>query len=110
VSEVTRFRSLRGPAIISSVIVLPLLILELVNRRAVREGFPFPLFGLLWLLPLFILLILRPCLRSLKAEPSTSASRFGCLAGIALCILVGRLWLGIVLDQLPCFLGVPRCD
>jgi len=109
-SLVTRIQGLRGPAIIRTGLVLPLPILEPVNRRLDHEDFPLLLFGLLEPLPLGRLLLLKPSLSRLRVEPRTSASRFVGLAGIVLCVHVGWLWPGVVLDQLPCLLGIPLCD
>jgi hypothetical protein len=32
------------------------------------------------------------------------------LVRIGLSIVVACLWAGIVMDQMPCFFGVPNCD
>lgn len=53
-------RGLTTPALISSVLVLPFLILELVNRPAFPQSFPLPLFAVMWLLPLSFILIVTP--------------------------------------------------
>ena len=63
----------------SVVPVLPLLALELVNRRQLPESFPLFLFLFLWVLGAVFLFVLAQGVR-------------------------------MVLDQLPCFLGVPNCD
>jgi hypothetical protein len=98
------------PAVVSTLLVLPFMILELANRRAFHEGFPVPLFGILWLLPLFFMLILVPVVRSLPAGRRSLRARLAYLLGILLMGLIAWLWAGIVADQMPCFLGVPLCD
>ena len=103
-------RNLRAPAIISSVLVLPFVVLELVNRRSFHEGFPLPLFGLMWLLPLSFILILMPIMRTLPAENRNLAIRPSLLPRVALLLLIAWLWGLLVVDQMPCFLGVPNCD
>ena len=101
---------LRTPALISSVSVLPFMILELVNRRSFDEGFPIPLFGLMWLLPLSFILILRPIVPSLPAGMSNFALALSLLLRVVFLILISWIWVGLILDQMPCFLGVPNCD
>ena len=59
--------NLRWPILISTLLVLPFLILELVNRWRYQEGFPIPLFVLLWLLPLGFALILAPIVLDARA-------------------------------------------
>lgn len=106
-TAITNFRS---PAIISSILVLPFVILEWVNRRGFDEDFPFPLFGIMWMLPLAFIVILNPVVRDLRAGNRLTANPAGLLAGAAILFLIGWLWTGILLDQMPCFLGVPNCD
>jgi hypothetical protein len=101
--------TLKLPAIISSGLVLPFMILELVNRRQFHEAFPVPLFGLMWLLPVAFIVILTPILRNLRAgnalaRPASLLLRAGVL------VLIAWLWSGLLLDQMPCFMGVQNCD
>jgi hypothetical protein len=94
--------------IVSSVLVLPFMILELANRPL--ENFPIPLFAVLWLLPLAVTLTLTPIVRAARAGARIAANPFGLLVRVAFVGLAVWLWGGIVLDQMPCFLGVPNCD
>jgi len=103
-------RNLKTPAIVASLLVLPFMILELVNRRGFNDGFPVPLFFLMWLLPVAFVAILMPILRSLPAGNRNMQSALSLLPRIALLILIAWLWVGLTLDQMPCFLGVPNCD
>ena len=100
--------NLRWPLLISTLLVLPFLLLELVNRWSYQEGFPIPLFGLLWLLPLGFILILAPVVRDVRAGDKLKYISF--VLRIVLLILIAWLWVAIVLDQMHCFLGVPNCD
>jgi len=102
--------SLSLPAIISLVLVLPFMILELVNRRDFHEGFPLVLFGLLWLLPVLFILTVTPIVRNVRAGNSLLANPISLLLRVAFLALIGWLWAGILIDQMPCFLGVPNCD
>ena len=104
------FTTLRSPAIISSILVLPFMILELINRRSFHEGFPIPLFGILWLLPMAFILILMPIVQNVQAGNRIMADPISLSLRVAFLILIAWLWSGIILDQLPCFLGVLNCD
>lgn len=95
-------------AIIASLLVLPLAVLQLTNRN-VAESFPFVLFGVLWLLPFVFVLILASMARTLRTR--TGQYRWLTLVpAVAVLALIASFWTGLVLDQMPCFLGVPNCD
>ena len=102
----------RAAAVISSLLVLPFVILESLNQTINRQNAPglAVLFGLLWLLPLAFVVVLMPMVRVLRAGQSLSANPFNLLFRVALLALVATAWAGIVADQTPCFLGVPNCD
>lgn len=104
------FRNLRTSALISSVLLLPFVTLELVNRRGFHEDFPIVLFGLLWLLPLSFILIASPVVRTLPAGNSSHVSGPNLLFRTILVILIAYFWAALVIDQMPCFLGVSNCD
>ena len=84
------------PVLVGTAVALPLAVMELWNRRGYGEGFPFFLFGLLWLLPAAVTFVV--------ARPWSLLLRVGLL------LALGAAWGAIFLDQLPCFLGVPNCD
>ena len=102
--------SLKSPALVSFLLVLPFMLLEWVNRRNLNEGFPFPLFGILWLLPLGFLLILTPIVRKVRAGKNLMAKPISLLFGLAALIFIALIWGSLVMDQLPCFLGAANCD
>lgn len=101
---------LRSPAIISTLLVLSLVSLEAISRRSFGESFPFPLFATLWLLSVAFILTLRPVVRTLRGGDTIKPGRVTILARVALLVLVAWLWASLLLDQMPCFLGVPNCD
>jgi hypothetical protein len=101
---------LKSPAIISLALVIPFALLELANRRNIPEDFPIPLFVILWLLPAIFLLTLRPIVRSVQAGNKLLANPVSLLLRAALLVFLAYLWAGILIDQMPCFLGVPNCD
>lgn len=100
----------KTPALISSFLVLPFIALELINRRSLPEGFPVVLFVSMWLLPLSFILILMPILRNLRAEKRSKTNLLSLIPRVVLLIFIAWFWVGLVLDQMPCFLGVPNCD
>lgn len=106
----TLFTHLKFPAIISFILVLPLMILELINRRNFHEGFPLPLFGILWLLPVIFILVLTPIVRDIKMRENIMINPTRLLLSVASLIFIAWLWFVIILDQMPCVLGVPNCD
>ena len=102
--------NLKTSAIVSSLLVIPLVVLELINRYRLPEPFPFALFGFMWLLPLLFTLILVPLARNLRAGGSGKANYLGLVPRIVLLILIASIWITLLIDQIPCFLGVPNCD
>jgi hypothetical protein len=56
----TIFKPLGSPALISLLLIFPLMIMEVVNRRNFNEDFPFMLFFVLWLNLFAVSLILMP--------------------------------------------------
>ena|SRR5688572_7044472 len=104
-------RDLRLAVFTSSLLVAPFAILESFHTTLTKQNASgiFLLFGLLWLLPAVFLLLMLPAVRSLMGKHDRAAS-FGLLVRITLGVLVVMAWGGLVLDQLPCFLGIPNCD
>ena len=100
--------------LVGAVLLLPLLLLEFRYCAASFSNFPYLLFVVLWLLPTAFLLTLTPILGTtgnvrsgidrLAAYPVTLVLR---VASLALLVV---LWVSLIQDQLPCFLGVPNCD
>ena len=103
--------NLRLAALISFILVLPFAILEFLNNKVTGQNAlgVLVLFGLLWLLPMVFIVILMPMVRtvaakSVRANPLNLWVRVACLA------LIATVWGGILIDQLPCFMGFPNCD
>ena len=105
-----RLGSSKPPAIISSVLMLPFLILELVNGRILRDGFPVVLFGFMWFLILSFLVILLPIVRRLAGVSGAMQKFTSHSTRVVLLILIAGMLTGLIHDQLPCFFGVPNCD
>jgi hypothetical protein len=96
--------------LIGAALVAPFIVLQWVNRRAFHEDFPFVLFAFMYLHSLLIVLVLAPALRHLAAERRLSALTRGHWIGLFIGTFLGYVYINVVIDQLPCFLGVPNCD
>jgi hypothetical protein len=104
-------KDLRTAAVVSLILVLPLVLLEFrVNGLTGNPATGYLLlFGVLWLLPTMFVVILLPVWRAIRAgkfrnKAANVILRLACLGVIA------TLWGGLFIDQLPCFLGIPNCD
>ena len=104
------FGTIKVPAIISSIVVLPFILLESINGRNSYGMFPFALFAVMWLLLLSFLALMTTMLRSASTAHPQTSNPIRLWSGFVLLILIGWLWVVIVMDQMPCFLGVPNCD
>jgi len=102
--------TLKLPALLGLILILPFMVLEYVNRRDFHEDYPFQLFAILWLLGTGFVLTLLPLVRDVRAGKSLVRSPIGLALRVALLIAMAWLWIGIVADPMPCFLGVPLCD
>ena len=104
------FMTLRSPALISLLLMIPFMVMEVADRRGFNEGFPIPLFVIMWLLPLSFILTAMPMVRNLQAGNSLMAQPVNLLIRIVILVFVAWMWTSLLIDQMPCFLGVPNCD
>jgi hypothetical protein len=104
------FTNFRSPALIGLLFVIPFMIMEVVYTQNINAVFNVPLFGFMWLLPTIFILILMPIVRNIRAGNSLMANPVSLLFSVIFLVLIGFMWTGILLDQMPCFLGVPNCD
>jgi hypothetical protein len=98
------------PLFISILLMLPFVILELVNRRQFNEVFPFQLFGFMGVVALIFGFSLTALLRQLRKGEKTPGAIF---VQLLLLVVIGlSIWslTSLLIDQWPCFLGVPNCD
>lgn len=106
----TTFLKLGLPALLGFISVLPFVLMELVNRRDLQEAFPIPLFSIMWLLAAVFFYILISIARNAKAGKNVMAQPITLVASFVCLVLIASLWGAILLDQVPCFLGIPNCD
>lgn len=69
----TVIKTLATPALLGLLFLLPLAIMEVVNRREYNEGFPYALFFGLWLNLFATALILLPVVRSWRSGEQNTA-------------------------------------
>jgi hypothetical protein len=101
---------IRWIALISTLLVVPFMLLEWVNRRTYHESFPLPLFGLLWLLSTASMLVLLPVVRNQQAKNGRLPKAFTISIRLFLFFLIAGVLAGILVDQWPCFMGIANCD
>jgi hypothetical protein len=92
-------------AAIAALLVLPFAFLQARNG-ALTSGNAAGLtvlFTLLWLLPAAAVFLGTRVVRGAMPLP-------GRLAATAFILALVMIWMAIVVDQMPCFLGVPNCD
>lgn len=104
--------NLGSAALISCIFVLPFAVLESLFNSVTKQNAPglVVLFGLLWLLPMAFIVILTPIVRTVRAGNSIRVNPLQLLFRVAFLALIAMMWGGIIIDQLPCFLGIPNCD
>jgi hypothetical protein len=107
---IVRGAPLRIPAIAGFLTTLPLMILEVVNRWNFNEDFPrIIMFVMLWLLATLFSLTVTPIVRNVRAGTGVLANPAALVLRSVFLALLAWLWLGLVLDQIPCFLGAADC-
>lgn len=102
----------KAAAMISFILVLPFALLDLLFNPSHRQNLldPFVLFGLLWLLAVVFIVISAPMVRSVRAGNNILMNPVTLLLRVAVLVAVAWLWGVAIIDQLPCFIGVPNCD
>ena len=106
----TPVRSLAGPILAGAALVLPFAAMQLINRRVFDEGFPFVLFAFMSAHALAIAFLMTPALRQRRAGKPLSGLHLSHWARLALGAILVYAYVGVIADQMPCFLGVPNCD
>ena len=102
-------RPLAVPALVGTILVPPLAVLEVLAAGRAGAGFPVALFAALWLLALACAAVARRVVRQLH-DRDAAAGGARLLLMLSVVVLLAGIWSRIVLDQLPCFLGAPNCD
>jgi hypothetical protein len=104
-------QSLLLPVAAGLIAVLPFAVLEWINTDGFSTvGIPLALFGLLWILASTFTSMLAHAIRILRVGSFTARHAGGFAVLATFIMLIATVWTGIVLDQMPCFMGVPNCD
>ena len=105
------FINIRSAALIGFLMVLPFILLEAITTSGFATvGFPLALFIGMWLSAAVFVLTLIPIMRIIRAGSITTANPLFLVLGIVLMAFIAWGWVGLIIDQMPCFLGVPNCD
>ena len=109
--ESMRSKSLVVAGLIASAGVLPFVVLEAVSTRGFgTHGFPTMLFAALWVLAFVAAHLAYTTLLRHRPGASTSSSSARLVVSTVFLLLVVVAFGSIVVDQMPCFMGVPNCD
>ena len=105
-------RELRWAALAGVLLVLPFAVLEartttITGRNALGL---IVLFGLLWLLAAAFVVVLTALIRYAWLGADTPTSLIAVGVRVAVLAVIAVLWVSIVVDQMPCFLGIANCD
>ena len=104
-----RLKPFATSLLISTALVAPFIVLEWING-GFQKGFPIVLFTFMSVHALLIVLLLTPPLRRLLSDKHLKALRPGHWAALVASAFLIFFYADVVIDQLPCFLGVPNCD
>lgn len=102
-----RMRTMMIAMLTGAALVAPWIYLEVRNGYL---NFPYLLFAVLWFVAAAFTLTAAPLVRALRAGESVLARPELFAARVVFLALAGLFWTSVVLDQMPCFLGVPNCD
>ena len=97
-------------AVISLIILLPFIMMEILNRKGMPESFPVFLFAFLWLLQGAFLFLILPLVKKLWIGKGFQLKFTALLVRLPVMIFIAWMWSSILVDQMPCFLGVVNCD
>jgi len=98
------------PILLGLLCVLPFVIMESVNPGHAPDPFPYTIFLYLWLMFALFLLCLFAILRLSKTKVSKKERLPAYLLNALVLIFTGISIAALIVDQMPCFLGMPNCD
>ena len=102
--------SVAFPVILSLILLIPWIGLELINRQGMPEEFPVALFITIWFLQAIFIYFLKPVMKNPVKNNFLLQAVTSLWLRVPVLLFVGVIWSIIIVDQLPCFLGVPNCD
>lgn len=114
VSAKNLMTTLAAAVLFGLLLIAPFAFMEYWNNPVIQSGaspFPVMLFIGLWLTPVMFFLGATPIVRSVRAGESVLAHPISLVLRVLFLTFVAILWLNLIIDQMPCFLGgVPGCD
>ena len=103
-------RKLGFAALFGLVLTLPLVSLEFTfNGTGSMRGYV-ALFGFLWILASLLSLMCMSLVQTVRAGTRVGAKSFQLALRVVGLTVIVMIWGSLVVDQFPCFLGVPNCD
>lgn len=102
--------SLLSSAAIAMLLILPFIAIQLIYGRATYSSFPFGLFAILWILPTVAVFIASPILSRRRLGAGVFSDPLSLTIRLAAVIPIAIMWIALIEDQMPCFLGIPNCD
>lgn len=104
------FLSFKKPAVLGIVSTLPFAFLEIVNGTKYGNAFPIGIFTILFITSLLFWFVFELITKSKKVENGNlkKIAVFVFRVLLLICLLV--LFVNIIIDQWPCFMGMPNCD
>lgn len=99
-----------SPVISSILCVLPFMILEWATRSNLPRSNASPmLWVVLWVLSTGCIAILMLIVQNIQAGNRLLANSFSLLLSVIFLAVFAWLWVALVIDQMPCFLGGSGC-
>lgn len=110
--------SLKVPVLVSSLLVLPLMVLEVAFNQlpawstlSGKRVLDFVvLFSSLWFLPLSFTWLATSLVQDWRGGRPRGAPPLRLLITVVALGFIAVIWGAAVLDQFPCFIGIPNCD
>lgn len=105
-----RMRTTGFAALAGLACILPFAVLETMNNAAGGAGDVLLLFGVLWLLAATSIGLVITLAGAGRVGIGARTPFVLLVLRLALSLVVAAVWVGIIADQWPCFLGAPNCD
>lgn len=105
-----RLKRFLTPILLGLLCTLPFAVMESVNLGGIPDPFPYAIFLYLWLMFALFYMSLFAILRLARSKVNKK-ERFPAYLLNALVLIFSVISIvSLIIDQMPCFLGVPNCD
>jgi hypothetical protein len=96
--------------LVGFLLVLPFTIMEWSTKTGEpRSDFHVAWFILMWLSAAVFLFVLMPIVQAIRARNYAVVNPVAAVLKVALLAVIAWSWAGLVIDQMPCFLGATGC-